>query len=407
MSRRRAALQGHREAAETADMADAPTVLVLDEEGELARIQTLVTRLGVDCVRWSGGSDDTPPQPRELLVTTGAKALTMPAAEGPAPEAGGPVWLCVHNEDFFPLRDRLRERGVHYLVQMTTGDEALRLLLQQILYRGTDRRRASRLPMDCQVDVRLPDGEKSHARLLELSREGCRLECARVPKQGTPISVKIPDSLGGRELEISGQVIRSESQRGGKDVVVMQMGDLDSELLAQIEAIIRGDRIGTRVTPLAAVPEREPDAYIDGTGIPNWDELAMNGDRRRHPRRPFPHPVETIRAQGAAESHSVMGVELSVEGMRVVGLLGVEVGSAVRVALHSNLGAEPIALDAVVLRDDGDSVALRFRSVTPELREQIAALMDEEPSVQDLQARQSERIVMSEITSLESSLGGC
>jgi hypothetical protein len=102
-----------------------------------------------------------------------------------------------------------------------------------------------------------------------------------------------------------------------------------------------------------------------------------------------------------------MGVELSAEGMRVVGLPGIAVGSEVRVALHSNVGAEPIALEATVLRDDGDSVALQFRSITPELREQIESLMDEKPSVEDLQAAQSEQIVMSEVTELELSIGGC
>jgi hypothetical protein len=390
-----------------ANMGYAPAVVVLDEADELARIQTLVTRLGVDCVRWRGGAGEMPPQPRELLVTTGAKALKMDSAESSVPEASGPVWLCVHNEDFFPLRDRLRERGVHYLVQMTTDEETLRLLLQQILYRGADRREASRLPMDCQVDVAFSDGETSHARLLELSREGCRFECGRVLEEDSPVSIQIPDSLGGFELEISGTVIRSESQRSGRDVVVMQLEELDSEVRDQLEAIIRGDRIGTRVTPLSAVPEREPDAYIDGTGIPNWDEMALSADRRRHPRRPFSQPVETVRAAGADESHSVMGVELSVEGMRVVGLAGVEIGSDVRVALHSNVGAEPIALEATVLRDDGDSIALRFNSVTPELREQIEALMDEKPSVEDLQTEQSEQIVMSELSSLEFSLAGC
>jgi len=387
-------------------MGAAPSVLILDEEDELARIQTLVTRLGVDCVRWRGGSDDAPPQPRELLVTTGAKALKMPELEESESKPDGPVWLCVNSEDFFPLRDRLRERGVHYLVQMNTDDEALRLLLQQILYRGTDRRGASRLPMDCQIQVTLSDRKKSRAMLLELSSDGCRFEFERSLEAGAQLSLVIPNSLGGRQLEISGTVIRSESQRSGKDVVVMQMGEVEAETRAQIEAIIRGDRIGTRVTPLAAVPQREPDAYIDGAGIPNWDEMATSGDRRRHPRLPFTQPVETIRAQGAAESHSVMGIELSVDGMRIVGLPGSAVGSEVRVALHSNAGAEPIALEATVLRDDGDSVALQFRSVTPELHEHIEALINENPSVHDLQSGQSERIVMSELTALEFELDG-
>jgi len=407
VTQRRIWLQGAGEPAEMATMSKAPSVLVLDEEDELARIQTLVKRLGVDSVRWRGGSDEEPPQPRELLVTTGAKALKMPAPEETASETDGPVWLCVHGEDFFPLRDRLRERGVHYLAQMTTGDEALSLLLQQILYRGTDRRSANRLPMDCQVEVKLQDGEMIQAKLLELSSEGCRFECGRSLATDTALSIKIPNSLGGLELEISGQVIRSESKRGETEVVVMQMGDLESKVRAQLDAIIRGDRIGTRVTPLATVPEREPEPYVDGTGIPDWDEVARKSDRRRHPRRPYLQPVETAPGLDDTESYSVMGVELSVEGMRIVGLPDIAIGSEVRVALHSNVGNEPIALEAEVLRDDGNSVALQFRSVTSELREQIEALMDETPSVEALQAGQAGQIVMSELTSLEFSIGDC
>jgi len=404
---RRARLQGVCEMDETASIGAEPSVLVWEEEDELRRIKTLVTQLGVDCVRWSGDSDDAPPQPRDLLVTTGAQALKMTTPEEWASETDGPVWLCVNNEDFFPLRDRLRERGVHYLVQMSTGDEALRLLLQQILYRGTNRRSANRLPMDCQVDVKIDSDKARPATLIELSSDGCRFECGRALEEGTRLSVKIPKSLGGIAFEIFGQVIRSESQRGGKDVVVMQMGKLKSKARAQLEAIIRGDRIGTRVTPLAAVPEREPDVYIDGTGIPDWDDVARQADRRRHPRRPYQHLVETAPGRDAAESYSAMGVELSVEGMRIVGLPNIAVGSEVRVALHSSVGAEPIALEATVLRDDGDSVALQFRSVSPELREQIEALMDEKPSVEDLQVDQLGQIVMSEVTALELSIGGC
>jgi hypothetical protein len=99
-----------------------------------------------------------------------------------------------------------------------------------------------------------------------------------------------------------------------------------------------------------------------------------------------------------------MGVELSLEGMRVVGLPGITVGSQVRVALHSNVGAEAITVEAVVLRDDGDSVALQFCSVTRELREQIEALMEEKPAVDMLQVDDLGGIVMSEVTPLEFSL---
>jgi len=384
------------------EMGDSPTVVVVEDEAdELARIQTLVLRLGVDCERWSGDLEDSAPTARDLLITTGDRALKMPALEEPAAGSDGPIWLCVHGEDFFPLRDRLRERGVHYLVHMTTDDEALRLLLQQLLYRGADRRGAQRLPMDCPVDVEIGDGEPIRAKLLELSRESCRFDCGRALERGTRIALVIPAFLVGRELELVGRVIRSESRRRAGEVVVMQMGDLESEVRAQLEAIIRGERIGTRVTPLAAIPEREPEAYVDGTGIPDWEEIARQGERRRHPRRPYMQPVETAAAQDAAESYSAMGVELSIEGMRVVGLPDIDVGSRVRVALHSNVGAEPIALEAEVLRDDGESVALQFCSVTPELRAQIEALMGETPAVDALQADPMARVVMSEVSSLD------
>jgi hypothetical protein len=259
--------------------------------------------------------------------------------------------------------------------------------------------------MDCQVDVKPYKRKKFRAKLLELSLEGCRFESKAALANGTRLSVAIPESLGGRALEISGNVIRSESQRGGSDVIVVQIEDLDSAVREQLGAIIRGDRIGTRVTPLAAMPEREPDAYIDGTGIPDWEDLARSVERRRHPRRPYPHLVETAPVRGAAESYSAMGVELSVEGMRIVGLPKIAVGSEVRVALHSNVGAMPIALEAKVLRNDGTAVALGFRSVTPELRAQIEALMNEKPCVEDLRADQRDRIVMSEVISIDCALG--
>jgi hypothetical protein len=377
-----------------------PSVLVLDEADELARIQKLVERLGVDCLRWRGDSGQPPPQPRELLITTGQFALKLPASTEPDSLAAGRVWLCVHGEDFFPLRDRLRERGVHYLVQMTTGDDALRLLLQQILYRGADRRGASRLPMDCAVQLKLRDRTKLRAKLLELSNEGCRFEAERALENSTPLVVAIPKSLGGRALQLAGQVIRSEPARNGRCVSVMQIGELDAQAREQLAAIVRGDRIGTRVTPLAAVPERAPDVYVDGTGIPDWEELARSGDRRRHPRRTYREPVETAPIRDSARSYSAMGLELSVEGMRIVGVTELAVGSEIRVALHSNVGAQPIELEAVVLRDDGRSVALRFQNVGAELRQQIEALMEERPSVERLQGGALDRIVMSEVTSI-------
>ncbi len=83
-----------------------------------------------------------------------------------------PIWLCIYDQDFLPLRERLRDLGVHYLVSGDLAPHAFELFLRQLLNRGQDRRQVRRIPVHCDVQL-VTARERRPARIVELSRESC------------------------------------------------------------------------------------------------------------------------------------------------------------------------------------------------------------------------------------------
>ncbi|MEX2208077.1 MAG: hypothetical protein WEF50_17755, partial [Myxococcota bacterium] len=85
-------------------MAGPPSVVLLDD-GELERVRVILERLGVEfalCRRIADAA--AVPRARDLLVSTGRRALAMPELGArPATEAP-PLWLCIHGQDFDELR---------------------------------------------------------------------------------------------------------------------------------------------------------------------------------------------------------------------------------------------------------------------------------------------------------------
>ena len=80
-------------------MAKTPSILMLDD-GELGRVQWLLQRLNADFVRHQGDPDATIEWPRDLLITSGPRAMTMRHLAGDA-EC---LWICIYDQDFLPLR---------------------------------------------------------------------------------------------------------------------------------------------------------------------------------------------------------------------------------------------------------------------------------------------------------------
>ena len=235
------------------------SVLLLDD-GELDGIERALKELGADCLRLQGGQiHSSVRQPRDLLVTSMKRALSMPLVEIPTGSTSWPAWVCVHGKDFLPLRARLRGLGVHFLIHSALDEESLRLFVLQLLYSGIERRRSARLPLDAEVGLQIESNERS-VKLAELSAESCRIVSANRIDRGTPVRVSLPPFVGGGgDIELRGQVERSSLSLspGGSPLysTVVRLAALDPRARALLDRIVNGKQLGTPVSPLAGLVE--------------------------------------------------------------------------------------------------------------------------------------------------------
>ena len=356
-------------------MTQRPSILLLDD-GELDNVHRILRGLGLDVCRLKAGEIGRSVEaPRDILISAGRRTLGDMPAVVPPDGAAHPKWICVHNQDFLPMRERLAEMGVHYLVQNALDEASLSRFIGQLLRTGAERRASPRLPLGGQVRFRTGD-ETDAAHLLELSRDGCTIAAPRLLSIGLPVVVVLPESLGGgEELEIQGTVARvgDTEMQGGREVVatLVRFAALSEAVRAQLECVGRGETIGTRITPLADAPTPGP-----GNGMPVADHDA---ERRGEDRRHYDRPVQVL-ASGAPDA-PVLGRDLSTTGVRLSECHGVAPGSRVTLALYgASSREEPVVVEATVSRasDDGE-VALAFASLTASQRTQIERLLRTAP----------------------------
>jgi len=385
-------------------MSEAPSVLLLDD-GELDRIHQMLKRLGADYVRLQKreirGAHE---KPRDLLISSCERTLEMPALESGEEDAPDPIWVCVHNQDFMPLRQRLRELGVHFLVHAALDQESLRLFLLQLLHRGPDQRAQLRLPLGDPIQCGPVDGPLGSGRLADLSSVMCRVLSTRPAEPETAIRVVLPEALGGGEkLELQGQVVRCaecESRSGEPTFSILTRLDaLDPEACAQIEKLMRGEQIGTRVTPLA-----EPRSGESAPGAPGSSERPVSVEtpppveRRRHPRWEYDRRVGVLDFDDSGALQTALGHDLSAEGVRIVGHSGLEVGSVVTLALYGGRREEPVVVEATVLRDDGEAgLALTFDSVSESQSRALEKLSTALPPLESLRDGARERDAVAQL----------
>jgi hypothetical protein len=402
--RRRRSIPGYsgpRGTSKSRGMTGAPSVLLLDD-GELDRVQTILQETDADYLRLKGreiGRSVT--APLDLLVTSGRRALNeMPRVDLSGEGASDFTWVCLHNQDFLPLRQRLRELGVHFLVQAALDQESLRLFVTQLLYRGAERRTALRLPLGGEVKLRV-DSVDQRARLVELSREGCRIQSAEPLAVDSALRMFLPASLGGgQEVELPCRVMRRVEApgRGGRTTcsAVLRFEGLAPEAAAQLESLTTGRQIGTRLTPLADGPPREvrtppapssapaPDVELLAGSDVAGPEAAEMAERRGESRVLYSERVQAFTGDGAPRLG--LGRDLSADGIFVEGRTGLAEGARVALALYgSDRRGAPILVDARVVRNDGGSgIGLRFESVTPAQRVSLEKLAGQLPPVRSL-----------------------
>jgi hypothetical protein len=373
------------------DVAASPSVVVLDD-GELDRVRVILERLGVEfalCRRPAAA--EALPMARDLLITTGRRALAMPELATRTEPGVAPLWICIHGQDFEALRAQLRALGVHYLVHSAVDQESLRLLIEMLLHGRNERRTGVRLPVGCEVTVRV--GKQVHfAKLLELSRGGARLRSDVALEAGDWLSIELPVELGGVALDgLSGHVARSEpcASAPGREAwsVAVELDPLSPEAAEELDAILAGANPSTRISALTAPIEAPP------------------RDRRRSPRRAYRRRVAALTASDSEAPRVALGHDLSAEGIRIAQQPGLKKGMSIALGLYGAEGGNPLVLEAEVVADHGPrGLGLQFRRVAEPQRRALETLLATLPPLESLgnDAETARRLVVSQVIAQKS-----
>lgn len=386
-------------------------VLLLDD-GELDDVQECLEEMGVQFGRVRGGAivRNTPP-PTRLLVSTPRRIDSVSLPSKGTAETQRLVRIVVVSEDSTTLREQLRRIGFDYLVRRPVHPEALRLLLLRALYAGEERRGEERVPMGIEVSFRtglLP----RRATMVDLSSRGCRLLSSYALEPGRRVCVQVPDGSAD-PLLVRGQVIRisldehlgpggpysaavafeplceADQERLGRVLAARSLGNATLVGASAGDALVppearAGDlrrvdlSVDVRVTPSPQAPQP---VEVVGAIEEEGDE-PPDADRRRSRRGAY---SRRIPAFGDRAMRVLVARDLSVGGMRVERVAGLEVGDRLHLAIYGHADEDPTLVWATVARDDGlDGVALVFDEVSAAIAERIEKVLVDLPAVESL-----------------------
>lgn len=362
-------------------MTESPSALLIGDS-EIDRVARLLDDLDIDFerVRVPQVGLDLP-MPRRLLVVSGPCAARLPALLAPEGLSPAPKRLCIHNQDFLPLRERLRDLGFDYLVQSALDDRSLRVLLTQLLHPG-GRRQADRLPLGGVVEYRGP-ASSGTAKLADVSSASCRILGAQGLRLDDVVTVVLPAELGGgAPLPLPGRVIRQRPSEvadpDGGSANVVRFSLLEPEVRERLDRLVRGERLGSRVTPLGSSAQGEPGAAATPCELPGDGPR----DRRREVRHPYHGRVEVLELPGDAEG--ALGRDLSLDGVCITGGQRLKPGLKLTLALYGGVGSEPVVVQAEVIRANEHESALVFDRLTEAQQDRLAMLIAEPPRLETL-----------------------
>lgn len=386
------------------------TGIVLVDDGELEDVVRVLEAGGLAFDRYRGGQiPERIEAPHELLVVTSRRLehIAPVRARGTAPEK--PLRIVAVADDSPALRRRLRRHGMQLLVRLPARRETWRLLIARALYQGDERRSDARVATEVPIEV-----DRGGALLVDLSNRGCRVETRDPLQVGDGIQFAIPASAlpdpNAGPLTLSGRVRRVAPQAGSdrRTCAVVFEASLPRPTRQRLTAVINHWASGTSMSALApsvfgpTIPACRlpslPDLMLDDETDPPVRsgsvvaiELAAGGggetaeqteNRRNGPRGAFP---SLLRATGEDRSLALVGRDLSTGGMRIERHPGLALGDRLRLSLHGPTLARPLALEAVIVRDDAEQgLALAFLDVSRETAFELEKLVACLPDVESL-----------------------
>ena len=396
--------------------------VLLAHDGELAFVRDLLAELAVDFEERVGAtSEEDREGPWNVVVANAARLRELAFADSAAASR-----IAIVTDDSRTLRAMLRRLGVTLMVRQPVHPAAFRLLMLHAMYRGPERRRASRASVGGQVRVRLGLRSRS-AVLLDLSRTGCRVMLDTRPAPGKRVRIAIPFELGGgKKLTIKGITIRSEAlgNEAGPYAVGVLFDSLGRRSAARLDSVLErhvsgpavmqgGEVAGTVERPSPSTPEHEPGEPAEigsASGSEPGSEPGalgaekVEGERRGADRRAFEQRVIGLTQEAA---RVLLGRDLAVGGMRVGADAGLSVGERLWIAFPVPSRGVPLVVKARVIRDDGpEGLVLVFEDLSAADCSDVEKMVEALPVVCGEDEANEAGVVVSEIVDRKQAAGG-
>jgi hypothetical protein len=357
---------------------------VVFDEGELDDVFATLVEIGARPERYRHGDAsgfhgwERPPLVFVVAARTGL-SLRIPSNA----RADGVVSIAIAERGSHTLCASMRRRGFQYIVRRPVHPEALRLLLLGALYRDRDMRSEPRYAVGCEVSWR-QGLHRRRGTLLDISASGCRLLSEEIVKSSSRALVRVPpEATGGRPLNLRGRLVRCVRQGSdGPYAIAMRFEGMSSRAQRRLVDLLAVRAIGPSVLPRPRTEAPPAPAELP-TPEAAAPEAPTPEERRRNARVVLQHEVLALDAQSQRVLHTLVGCDLSEQGVRVEPHPLIAYGDRLRLGLYDAAHAEPIVLDAEVVRDDGDrGLAILFVEPGRGERRKLRQLMESLPAIE-------------------------
>ncbi len=351
-----------------------PRVLIIGD-ASVGRVQEILKNLDVeiDVVR-----DDVGIQhlegPYDLIVATVKLTLAFGDSLDISRVPGSPTWIAVHSQDLIPLRERLRALGVHYLMQTSVSAAAVELLVAHTLYNGPERRVEHRLPVAAPV-VCMNAGQSFEANLLDITRNGCRIELDAGLTLWGKTHVELPRTMvADRSVTLQGQILRTEPGAApSRRFATIGFDTLSEEVALALAAVLDGQTLGTVLTPLHR--PKSSDTKDDATPLQQAmkERIVLGADETQ---------VGLFIPPGIKMA---AGRELSAESVRLDPIPGLVAGRPIDIAIFGPTLDAPVLAEAMVVADDDQQgLLLGFQGLAPRELVRIQEVIETSSQIESL-----------------------
>ncbi|MDP6980495.1 MAG: PilZ domain-containing protein [Myxococcota bacterium] len=398
-------------------MSQTDDALLLLDDGELDPVVSILERSGLSYRRLRGGeiSEDLPP-PKALLIATPRHVDKVRPGSPPGALPGRPVRIVAVQEDSPSLRRMMRSKGFHLLIRQPAHETVWRLSIQRALFQGDERRREVRLPVGAQISLTPSDTEPADAQptaprpsiLLDISNRGCHFAGDTPFPIDAHVSFELSaNTTGTAPLVLRGRIIRTGPWQVAGDrrhsCAMLFDDDLDEASRTGLARMINA-RISGPLSLADPAPEALSLPAIDSPALPGLElddetdpavrasvpvELSVagegdaGGNRRKQRRGNYQQRIEV---ECSGDTTVLMGRDLSATGMRVERFADAHVGAHLELALYGPSEAEPIPIDAEIVRDDGErGIALRFCNLSRDDANKLERFIACLPAVESLE----------------------